>query len=113
MVSYFLSTTSGSLIDDDKRPVTRLVSNLRRADTGNALGVIEIDDSIVQLDMVEKYDVSKFNTTFSFDKLLRLFHFTVVFHRNGETLKQEIIRMVVPELKSPTVKRSTKYYCGR
>jgi hypothetical protein len=52
------------IIDDDKRPVTRLVSNLRRADTGNALGVIEIDDTIVQLDMVEKYDVSKFNTTF-------------------------------------------------
>lgn len=52
------------IIDDDKRPVTRLVSNLRRADTGNALGVIEIDDSIVQLDMVEKYDVSKFNTAF-------------------------------------------------
>lgn len=52
------------IIDDDKRPVTRLVSNLRRADTGTALGVIEIDDSIVQLDMVEKYDVSRFNTTF-------------------------------------------------
>ncbi len=52
------------IIDDDKRPVTRLVSNLRRADTGNTLGIIEIDDSIVQLDMVEKYDVSKFNTTF-------------------------------------------------
>ncbi len=52
------------IIDDDKRPVTRLVSNLRRADTDNALGAIEIDDSVVQLDMVEKYDVSKFNTTF-------------------------------------------------
>lgn len=52
------------IIDDDKRPVTRLVSNLKRADVGNALGIIEVDDSIVQLDMVEKYDVSKFNTTF-------------------------------------------------
>lgn len=52
------------IIDDDKRPVTRLVSNLRRADTGNVLGTIEVDDSIVQLDMVEKYDTSKFNTTF-------------------------------------------------
>ena len=52
------------IIDDDKRPVTRLVSNLRRADTDQSLGIIEIDDSIVQLDMVEKYDVSKFNTKF-------------------------------------------------
>lgn len=52
------------IIDDDKRPLTRLVGNLRHADTGNNLGVIEIDDSIVQLDMVEKYDVSKYNTTF-------------------------------------------------
>lgn len=52
------------IIDDDKRPLTRLVSNLRRADTRNVLGVIEVDDSIVQLDMVEKYDVSKYNTKF-------------------------------------------------
>lgn len=52
------------IIDDDKKPVTRLVSNLRRADTNGDLGTIEIDDSIVQLDMVEKYDVSKYNTVF-------------------------------------------------
>lgn len=52
------------IIDDDKRYVTRLVKNLRRADTENVLGVIEIDDSIVQLDTVEKYDVSKYNTKF-------------------------------------------------
>ena len=42
------------IIDDDKRYVTRLVRNLRRADAENVLGVIEIDDSIVQLDTVEK-----------------------------------------------------------
>lgn len=52
------------IIDDDERYVTRLVSNLRRADVENNLGVIEIDDSIVQLDTVEKYDVSKYNTKF-------------------------------------------------
>lgn len=52
------------IIDDDKRYVSRLVNNLRRADTGNVLGVIEVDDSIIQLDTVEKYDVSKYNTTF-------------------------------------------------
>lgn len=52
------------IIDDDKRALTHLISNLKRADVGNALGVIEIDDSIVQLDTVEKYDVSKYDTTF-------------------------------------------------
>ena len=56
----------------------------------------------------EKYNIKrkkvKINQLpFSFDKLLRLFHFTVAFNRNGETLKQEIIRMVVPPLKSPTI----------
>lgn len=52
------------IIDDDKRPLMRLVDNLKRADTEKVLGAVEIDDSIVHLDMVEKYDVSKYNTRF-------------------------------------------------
>lgn len=52
------------IIDDDKRTLTRLANNLKRADTGNALGAIEIDDSIIYLDMVEKYDVSNYNIPF-------------------------------------------------
>lgn len=52
------------IIDDDKRPLTRMVDNLRRADSERLLGVIEIDDSIVDLDTVEKYDASKYGVKF-------------------------------------------------
>ena len=52
------------IIDDDKKTLTRLAGNLKRADTGNILGVIEVDDSIIHLDTVENYDVSKYQIAF-------------------------------------------------
>ena len=44
------------VIDDDKRIVTRLMNNLKRADDSQIIGTIEVDDSITQLDTIEKYD---------------------------------------------------------
>lgn len=52
------------VIDDDKKIVDRLMTILRRADQGHVLGIIEVDDSIVQLNTVEEYNISQFNTAF-------------------------------------------------
>lgn len=52
------------VIDDDKKIVSRLMNNLRRADHNHVLGVIEVDDSIVQLNTVEEYNISQFDTAF-------------------------------------------------
>ena len=40
------------------------MNNLKRADDSQIIGTIEVDDSITQLDTIEKYDVSHFGTTF-------------------------------------------------
>lgn len=53
------------VIDDDKRIVQRLMKNLKRADATGKLGCIEVDDSIIKLDSIEKYDVSHFGINFN------------------------------------------------
>ena len=52
------------VIDDDVKIVSRLMNNLKRADTSDVLGEISVDDSITKLESIEKYDVSRFETTF-------------------------------------------------
>lgn len=52
------------VIDDDKRMAIRLMNNLKRADRSNILGEIEVDDSIKELETVEKYDVSHYGIKF-------------------------------------------------
>lgn len=52
------------VIDDDKRMAIRLMNNLKRADQSNILGEIEVDDSIKELETVEKYDVSHYGIKF-------------------------------------------------
>lgn len=52
------------VIDDDKKIVSRLMKNLLRADEAEVIGVIEVDDSIIDMDSVEKYDVSSYGTVF-------------------------------------------------
>lgn len=52
------------VIDDDKKIVNRLMNSLRRADECGLLGEIYVDDSILNLDSVEKYHVSSFGVTF-------------------------------------------------
>lgn len=52
------------VIDDDKQIVTRLMNSLKRADDSQVIGAIVVDDSFKELDTIEKYDVSHFETTF-------------------------------------------------
>lgn len=48
------------VIDDDKRIVERLMKNLKRMDSNKILGEIYVDDTITELENIEKYDVSDF-----------------------------------------------------
>ena len=52
------------VIDDDRKIAERLMRGLQRADKENILGEIKVDDSIIELETVENYDISHFETTF-------------------------------------------------
>lgn len=52
------------VIDDDLKIAERLMRNLQRADKERILGEIKVDDSIIELETIENYDISRFETSF-------------------------------------------------
>lgn len=52
------------VIDDDVEIAQRLMNNLKRADVAHVIGDIQVDDSIIRLESIEKYDVACFGKKF-------------------------------------------------